>query len=391
MKSEEWKQIDELFQETLNHAPGDRDAFLDRACAGNENTRREVESLLAHDDQARCFLEQPPGEIAAELLAAESSHFVQGQFISHYRVIDCLGAGGMGEVYLAQDTSLNRRVAIKVLPRPLLSDSSRVLRFEQEARAASTLNHPNIVTIHEVGEVDGAHFIVAEYIEGQTLGQRLTRSGPLNVGEALDVALQVANALDAAHSAGIVHRDIKPDNIMLRPDGLIKVLDFGLVKLSDPVAFGPENEDLTKLDLRTNPGAVMGTARYMSPEQAMGQNVDSRTDIWSLGVVLFEMLAGKPPFDGETPSHVIVDVLDSAAPSLAAYVKDLPPGLEAIVKKSLCKSADERYQTAKQFTDDLKDLCAQLQDRGRLNEPLAAVRNRSIPKSSTGGSVALSP
>jgi serine/threonine-protein kinase len=381
MKQEEWNEVDDLLQDALNQAPGDRAAFLDRACDGRDSIRREVESLLAHHDQAQSFLEEPPGEIAAEFLTSGRSRFLNGQFISHYQVIEWLGAGGMGEVYLARDARLNRHVAIKVLPAHFTSDSDKVRRFEQEARAASALNHPNIVTIYEVGQVDGAHFIVAEYIDGETLRQRLAR-GAMNVGEALDVAAQVANALDRAHAVGIVHRDIKPDNIMLRPDGLVKVLDFGLAKLSEPITGASGDEDLRRG--LTNPGVVMGTARYMSPEQAMGQNVDARTDIWSLGVVLFEMLAGKAPFDGETPSHVIVDVLDNAAPALAAYVKEAPPGLESIVRKSLCKNLDERYPTAKEFADDLTNLRGKLQDRGRLNQPLTAAANRPLTKAAYG-------
>jgi serine/threonine-protein kinase len=362
MKQEEWNQIDELFEEALNRAPHERSAFLDWACDGNESRRREVESLLMHDEQAQTFLEQPPGAIAAALLNPERFQFQPGQFIDHYKVIDRLGAGGMGEVYLARDARLERQVAIKVLLPQFTCDSDKVRRFEQEARAASALNHPNIVTIHEVGEVDGVHYIVAECIEGQTLSKRLAQKGRMDIGEALGVALQIANALDAAHAAGIVHRDIKPDNIMLRPDGFVKVLDFGLAKLS--------YADFANFE--TNPGAVMGTARYMSPEQAMGERVDARSDIWSLGVVLFEMLAGKPPFDGETPSHAIVDVLDNPSPSLAAHVKDAPRRLESVLRRCLSKKLDERYQTAKEFADDLISLREQLQDRGTLSRPLAA-------------------
>jgi serine/threonine-protein kinase len=361
MKPEEWNEIDELFQEALKEAPGDRAAFLDHACDGREIVRREVASLLTHHEQAQSFLEQPPTQIAAEFLTSRKSRFLNGQLIDHYRVVECLGVGGMGEVYLAQDSRLNRRVAIKILPDHFTSDSVKVRRFDQEARAASTLNHPNIVTIHEVGQVDGVHFIVAEYIEGKTLRQRLTR-GAMDVGEALEVAMQVANALVAAHAAGIVHRDIKPDNIMLRPDGLIKVLDFGLAKLSDPTTFASDDKDIDNRGLKTSPGVVMGTVRYMSPEQAMGKPVDARTDTWSLGVVLFEMLAGKPPFEGETPSHVIVEILDQPARSLAAHVNGIPPGLERIVHKSLCKNIAERYQTANEFADDLENLRAQLKE-----------------------------
>jgi eukaryotic-like serine/threonine-protein kinase len=381
MKQEDWNQIDELFQEALNQAPDDRAAFLDRVCISKEVVRREVESLLAHHWQAETFLEQPPTEVAAELLASGKSRFLSGQFINHYRVNEFLGSGAMGEVYLARDTTLDRPVAIKVLLAHFTSDTDKVRRFEQEARAASALNHPNIVTIHEVGQVDDIHFIVAEYIEGQTLRQRLTAGGPMNAEEALDVALQVANALDAAHAAGIVHRDIKPDNIMLRPDGLIKVVDFGLVKLSDPVELVSDHRDFDNRSLKTNPGVIMGTARYMSPEQARGQMVDARTDIWSLGVVLFEMLAGKPPFDGETMSHTIVEVLDQPVPPLAAHVKGIPPELERIVHQCLCKNSDERYQTAKEFADDLKNLRVQLEGRGGLVRSMTRVANRPRPKS----------
>jgi serine/threonine-protein kinase len=374
MKPEEWNQIDELLQETLNKAPGDRAAFLDQICEGKEDIRLEVESLLAHHDQAQSFLEQPPAEVAAELLSSRKSGLLKGQFIHHYRVVEFLGAGGMGEVYLARDARLHRPVAIKVLAGHFTSDRDKVRRFEQEARAASVLNHPNIVTIHETGQVDGAHFIVAEYIEGQTLSQRLAR-GPMSVGEALDVALQVANALDAAHASGIVHRDIKPDNVMLRPDGLVKVLDFGLAKLFEPATLASDHQGSHKR-LETNPGVVMGTARYMSPEQASGQDVDERTDIWSLGVVLFEMLAGKPPFDGETPSHAIVEILDEPVPLLSAHVNGIPAELERIVDKSLRKKAGKRYRTAREFADDLKTLRAHPFFSAPVDRRLRDVSNR---------------
>src|SRR5262245_35478104 len=237
MNPEEWAQIEELFAQALNVPPANRPAFLDQACSGNDFLKRQVESLLASDGHAQDFLEQPPGEIAAELLTAETPRFETGQLIGHYTVIGWLGGGGMGEVYLAQDSRLNRRVAIKVLRRPFLSDSNRVRRFTQEARAASALNHPNIVTIHEVGQVEGTPFMVAEFIDGQTLRRRLPLDGSMPMQEAMDIALEVARALEAAHSAGIVHRDIKPDNIMIRPDGLVKVLDFGLAKLSETEVF----------------------------------------------------------------------------------------------------------------------------------------------------------
>jgi len=361
MNPEEWAQIDELFAQALNVPPDKRPALLDQACSGNDSLRRQVESLLASDSHAQSFLEQPPGEIAAELLSSETPRFEKGQLIGHYTVIGWLGGGGMGEVYLAQDSRLNRRVAIKVLRRPFLSDSNRVRRFVQEARAASSLNHPNIVTIHEVGQVEGAPFIVAEFIEGQTLRRRLPLDGSMPIQEAIDVALQVARALEAAHAAGIVHRDIKPDNIMIRPDGLVKVLDFGLAKLSETEVFASSADASTISTHHTNPGVLMGTVGYMSPEQAKGKRVDARTDIWSLGVVLLEMLAGKHPFDGETPTHLTGEVLDDDFPPLPTQVQGIP-ALDRIVAKSLCADIERRYQTAKEFADDLKDLRAQLQN-----------------------------
>lgn len=360
MKPDRWKQIDELLDLALTKSPDQREAFLADVCAGDDELRRELDSLLTHDELAGAFLEAPPVDVAADLFPEEHG-FNEGRVIGNYQIVSMIGSGGMGEVYLARDTRLNRPVAIKVLAGPFTNDSDKVRRFEQEARAASVLNHPNIVTIHEVGQVDGGvHFIVAEYIEGQTLRQRLTQSGPMNVGEALDIAVHVANALDAAHAAGIVHRDIKPENLMLRPDGLLKVLDFGLAKLSEPATFISEHKDFENQNPRTDPGTVMGTARYMSPEQALGLEVDGRTDLWSLGVVFFEMLTGKPPFDGETPSHVIVKTLDEPSPSLSALMKGVSPELESVINKSLCKKIDERYGTAREFAEDLKNLRVQL-------------------------------
>src|SRR5438270_12913643 len=221
-----------------------------------------------------------------------------------------LDPGGMGEVYLAEDTRLGRALALKLLLAEYTQDSARVRRFEQEARAASALNHPNILTIYEVGEAGGRHYIATEYVEGETLRQKI-RSGPLAIGEAADIAAQAAEALSAAHAAGIAHRDVKPENVMVRPDGYVKVLDFGLAKLVERRGADGEAETETA---QTNPGTVMGTTWYMSPEQARGLPVDARTDVWSLGVVLYEMLAGSPPFAGSTSSHVIVSILEREPP-----------------------------------------------------------------------------
>ena len=278
-----------------------------------------------------------------------------GSTLSHYRIVSKIGAGGMGEVYLAEDIRLGRKVALKILNADLTKHEDRVRRFEQEARAASALSHPNILTIFDIGKEDSTHFIATEFIDGQTLRSALTRAR-LKIGEALEIALQAAAALAAAHSAGIIHRDIKPENIMLRPDGLIKVLDFGLAKLVETQAPSTNSGARTIAKADTDPGTVMGTAAYMSPEQARGQTVDARTDIFSLGVVIYEMIAGRAPFDGETASHVIVSILEKEPAPLTRGSPDASGELERIVTKALAKDKDERYQTVKDLLIDLKRL-----------------------------------
>src|SRR6266496_935938 len=282
----------------------------------------------------------------SEMLTADSN-------ISHYRIISKIGAGGMGEVYLAHDTTLNRRVALKVLPADLISNRERLHRFEQEARAASALNHPNIITIHEIGAEADTHFIATEFIEGETLWQRL-QTARVEIAETLNIAIQIAAALDAAHRSGIVHRDIKPENVMLRADGLVKVLDFGLAKLTEKQdGVSANSQAPTRALVKTLPGAVMGTVAYMSPEQARGLAVDARTDVFSLGVVLYEMLAGGLPFAGETASDMIAAILTCEP---APLDETTPLELQRIVRKSLQKNADERYQTVKDLLIDLKAL-----------------------------------
>ncbi|HSE36285.1 MAG TPA: protein kinase [Blastocatellia bacterium] len=277
------------------------------------------------------------------------------QRIAHYRIISKLGAGGMGEVYLAEDTRLGRKVALKILNADLTRHEDRVRRFEQEARAASALSHPNILTIFDIGKEDSTHFIATEFIDGQTLRSVLTRAR-MKLGEVLDIAVQTAGALAAAHASGIIHRDIKPENIMVRPDGLVKVLDFGLAKLIEAQAPSPDSGARTIAKANTDPGTVMGTAAYMSPEQARGQKVDARTDIFSLGVVIYEMIAGRTPFEGETASHVIVSILEKEPAPLTRSSPDTPSELERIVTKALAKDSDERYQTIKDLLIDLKRL-----------------------------------
>ncbi|HVF47211.1 MAG TPA: protein kinase [Pyrinomonadaceae bacterium] len=278
-----------------------------------------------------------------------------GETIGHYRIVSKLGKGGMGEVYLAEDTNLERRVALKILLAEIANDETRVRRFVQEAKAASALNHPSILTVHEIGSVEGSPFIVTEYIKGETLRDRLSK-GSMTLREALDVTMQVAAALSAAHSAGLVHRDIKPENIMLRDDGIAKVLDFGLVKLTENRKNIADSADATRV--KTDPGMVMGTASYMSPEQARGKDTDARTDIWSLGVVLYEMLAGDSPFAGETANDSIAVILTKDPRPLSHSV---PHELQRFVRRALQKDPEERYQTVKDFLHDLQDLKRELE------------------------------
>ncbi|MGH9879982.1 MAG: serine/threonine-protein kinase, partial [Pyrinomonadaceae bacterium] len=340
MTPERWAQLNQLFHAALEREPGVRSSFLAQSCAGDEPMRSEVESLLASHLEAESFIEIPASDVAAELFAGDQGNSLVGKSIGHYEIEALLGAGGMGEVYLAQDNSLGRRIAVKLLPQIYTLNADRVSRFEQEARAASALNHPNIVTIHEIGRSNSSHFIATEFIDGETLRQHMT-GRPLTLTEVLDIAIQVASALEAAHSAGIVHRDIKPENIMLRRDGFVKVLDFGLAKLALQEMATISTEAPAESMVDTDPGMVMGTVRYMSPEQARGKDVDARTDIWSLGIVLFEMITGRVPFEGETRSHVVAAILESEPPPILH--SDLPAELERIVCKALLKTLDERY------------------------------------------------
>src|SRR5262245_42023208 len=284
------------------------------------------------------------------------------KIIGRYEICSPLGAGGMGEVYLVDDSKLDRKVALKILPAEVVGEKSagsddRVRRFMQEAKAASALNHPNILTIYEIDEIDSEHFIATEFVDGYTLRERI-RKGPIGPGEALDIGIQIASALWATHSVGIIHRDIKPDNVMLRHDGIVKVLDFGLAKLTPERQAANETNSMapTQHFFKTEVGMVMGTAQYMSPEQARGFEVDARTDIWSLGVVLYEMIAGHQPFQAPTTMDVMSGILSRQPNSLLPYLPDGPRDYERIVSRALRKDREERYQTAKDMLTDLKDL-----------------------------------
>ena len=364
MTPEKWQHIKELFESALERDAEDRTAFLDHACDGDELLRREVESLLASYEEGASFMEKPAVASAAENLAGSQRESLIGQTVSHYQVIHEIGSGGMGEVYLAQDTRLGRRVALKLLPTYLSKDEDRLGRFEQEARTASALNHPNVCVIHEVGDTaEGRQYIAMEYVDGVTLRQHI-EVAPLKLGEVLDVAVQIASGLAAAHEVGIVHRDIKPENIMMRRDGYVKVLDFGLAKLTGQEATAVATTAGARV--KTETGMVMGTSSYMSPEQARGLPVDARTDIWSLGVVLYEMVSGKLPFPGETGSDVIASILTREPPSLSDYASNVPDELEKIVRKSLRKNREKRFQSIKDLQIELNDLRQNLQFKAKL-------------------------
>jgi serine/threonine protein kinase/Tol biopolymer transport system component len=380
MTAQNWQQIKELFHSALERPSGERDAFLDEACRGDVSLRSEVESLIAAHEKEGSFIDAPAYEVAAPWLIEDEADLLVGQQINHYKILSRLGAGGMGEVYLAQDTKLGRKIALKLLPASFTNDADRLHRFQQEARTASGLNHPNILTIHEIGEEQGRHFIATELIEGQTLRGRLT-DGPVELSDALDIIMQVASALSAAHEVGIVHRDIKPENIMLRRDGYVKVLDFGLAKLAERRQTRFEPEAVTRIRGNTSPGMVLGTVNYMSPEQSRGLEVDERTDIWSLGVVLYEMLSGRSPFEGETSAHVVVSILEREPASLVTLSEEIPAELDWIVKKALRKERDERYQTIKEMLSDLRGVRQELEFEARMQR--TSTKERSVVERET--------
>lgn len=376
MNPERWRQLSGIYQLALEREPGERAAYLEEACAGDAELLEQLRSLLAAHDEAGVFFEAPAVEFAAPMLLDDRDRLERGGRVGPYLVLDHLGSGGMGEVYLMKDTRLGRKVALKVLPPHFSANPERVLRFRSEARAASALSHPNILTVYEVGEFEGRHFIATEFIDGVTLRQRM-KGPPMRIGEALDVAIQVARALARSHRGGIIHRDIKPENIMIDTEGLVKVLDFGLAKQT-AAAF--EAGTASRTHASTNPGVVMGTVAYMSPEQARGQEVDARTDVWSLGVVLYEMAAGRTPFGGPTPNHVLVSLLDEEPRPLEAYAAGVPPGLEGIVGKALFKNREMRYGEVGEMLADLEELRRRLEAEGALDRPLqvdgAAARGR---------------
>ena len=402
MTPERWQSVNELYHEAHAHVPQERVAFLREQCAGDDELYLEVTSLLEAHEKADEYLSTPALEVEARAIASEPVTALPLRQLAHYEILSLLGVGGMGEVWLASDTRLGRKVALKILPGQFTSDIARVRRFEQEAKATSALNHPNIVTIHEIGEVENIHYIVTEYVAGETLRQRMMAAPQqqMRASEALDFAVQIAAALAAAHEAGIIHRDIKSENVMVRRDGIIKVLDFGLAKLNEMrnADFGLRNEDDATLvqsghddpqseihipqsehPHSTLPGIVMGTPRYMSPEQARGESVDARTDLFSLGVMLYEMIAGCAPFTGATANKTIAAILRDEPLPLIHHVPAAPAALERIVSQALRKERTDRYQTAEALRNDLKELKQQIDLEMKLSETDFLVPLQSAP------------
>ena len=354
MNSLRWQEIETVLQDALDRPPLERASFIEDVCAGDDELKTEATTLIAAYEEAGDFIEQPALARDAHVLLGEVVDGA-GREIGPYRIVERLGAGGMGEVYLAHDTRLSRLVALKLLPVYFASDEARLRRFQSEARAASALNHPNILTIYEVGEHDGVYFIATEFIDGKTLGE-LMKAQELSLAEILNCIEQVASALGVAHAAGSVHRDIKPDNIMRRHDGLMKILDFGIAKLLETQT--PDDlYETAAVRTHTEAGLVLGTVNYMSPEQARGLAVDERTDIWSLGVVLYEMLAKRLPFTGATRMDTMVAILDREPARLAEVAHEhlaSAPVLQTILDKCLCKEISDRYRHVGELLADLK-------------------------------------
>ena len=361
LMTDRWQQIEKLYHSALEVEESRRKAFLDQACSGDGELRREVESLLACQPSAEQFIEAPALEVTAKGMTRNRPQSLIGQQIGSYQILSLLGTGGMGEVYQARDTRLKRTVAIKVLPQNKLSDPERKTRFIQEARAASALNHPNIITVYDIGSEGGIDFMVMENIGGKSLDQLIPRKG-MRLNEVLKLGVQMADAMAKAHSARIIHRDLKPGNVMVTDDGRVKILDFGLAKLTEALNSG---EGTTQMLSLTETGTIVGTASYMSPEQAEGKKVDARSDIFSFGSVLYEMVTGKKAFQGESKMSTLTSVLKQEPKPVSQLIPGVPAALEKIIQRCLRKDPGRRFH----HMDDLRVELGELKeesDSGKL-------------------------
>jgi serine/threonine protein kinase len=366
------ERIEEIFCAALDQEPDEVAQFLDTACEGDELLRRKVESLLTSYQRSGNFIETPAVGIATRIIGNGQADSLVGQTFGHYKISKRIGSGGMGEVYLATDVTAGRKAALKLLPMRFTRDAERLKRFQQESHAVVALNHPNILTVYEIGQDHSLHYIASELIEGETLRERLRR-GAMQLGEAVDVAIQVTSALATAHEAGIVHRDIKQENIMLRRDGYVKVLDFGVAKLAESAFAKAAADRAGSMTLaETNLGSILGTVPYMSPEQTCGAPVDKRTDIWSLGVVLYEMVTGHAPFSGDTPREVMTSILEKEPLPLTRYIAHAPAELQQIISKTLRKDREQRYPNAHELLQALKNVHHKLEVEAELKRSTAA-------------------
>ena len=398
-----WRRVEELFAVAVERAPEERGAFLDGACGSDRELREELESLLDHDREDS-FLASSAVEEAARALASDGAADLVGRRLGRFEVVARLGAGGMGEVYLAVDPKLERRVALKLLHRDAARDPGRTRGFRREALAASALNHPNILTVYEIDTCDGADLLVSELVEGVTLRVR-TSAGPLALSDAVDIALQAARGLAAAHAAGIVHRDVKPENLMIRGDGLVKVLDFGVAKSPPRSAPPPRVEPPPSADAvpdaeagppgepretATRSGEVVGTLSYMSPEQVRGLTVDARTDVWSLGVVLYEMVTGASPFAADTASDRLLAILERAPPPPSALRDDVPPELDRLLARALSKDRKGRHADAAELAGELERLRSAMAVQPVAEDAAERSRSPQAPRRSRIGLAAAS-
>src|SRR5882762_4485423 len=346
-----WQRVQQLFDAALQHSPEKRQEFLEQECGSNQELRREVESLLAAHGEPGSFMAGPAIAGMGEALHGEASRFQPGDTLGGYTVLDLVGRGGMGEVYRARDTRLKRDVAIKVLPRAFAADRERLRRFEQEARSAAALNHPNIISVHDMGTADGSPYIVSELLQGQNLREVL-REGPIPPRKVLDYALQAARGLAAAHDIGVVHRDLKTENLFVTKDGQLKILDFGLAKLTR--SEGGSNTSTAEAAPVTEAGTVFGTVGYMSPEQVRGQNTDHRSDIFSFGAILYELFSGKRAFSGDSQADTMSAILHQDPPELARATPPVNPAVDHTIRHCLEKNPLERFQSAHDLEFQLK-------------------------------------